>query len=76
MKFVEAVNLIEKKYGAQAFDHLENYAEDEAAQIILRERERGTQSRRRRNMQEARIQDRKYFVKWWRTGTAMRKLWR
>lgn len=41
MKFVEAVNLIEKKYGAQAFDHLEDYAEDEAAQMILRERKKG-----------------------------------
>lgn len=40
MKFVEAVNLIEKKYGAQVFDHLEDYAEDEAAQILLEERKR------------------------------------
>lgn len=40
MKFVEAVNLIEKKYGVQAFDHLEDYA-DEAAQMILREQKKG-----------------------------------
>lgn len=41
MKFVEAVNLIEKKYGKQAFDRLEDYAGDEAVQMILREREKG-----------------------------------
>lgn len=41
MKFVEAVNWVEKKYGAQAFDHLEDYAEDEAAQMILREQKKG-----------------------------------
>lgn len=41
MKFVEAVNRVEEKYGKQAFDHLEDYAEDEAAQMILREREKG-----------------------------------
>ena len=40
MKFVEAVNLIEEKYSAQAFDHLEDYAEDKAAQILLEERKR------------------------------------
>lgn len=41
MKFVEAVNRIESRYGKQAFDHLEDYAEDEAAQMILRERKKG-----------------------------------
>ena len=40
MKLVEAVNLIEEKYSAQAFDHLEDYAEDKAAQILLEERKR------------------------------------
>lgn len=40
MKFVEAVNQIEKKYGKQVFDHLEDYAEDEAAQLLLEERKR------------------------------------
>ena len=40
MRFVEAVNLIEKKYGAQAFDHLGDYAESEAAQMILEEQKR------------------------------------
>ena len=38
MKFVEAVNLIESRYGMQAFDHLEDYSEDEAVQILLEER--------------------------------------
>ena len=38
MRFVEAVNLIEKKYGMQAFDHIEDYADDEAVQILLEER--------------------------------------
>ncbi len=42
MKFVEAVNLIEKKYGAQAFDHLEDYAENEAAQLLLEKRKRSS----------------------------------
>lgn len=41
MKFVEAVNRVEEKYGKQAFDHLEDYAGDEAVQMILREREKG-----------------------------------
>lgn len=42
MKFVEAVNLIEEKYGKQAFGHLEDYAEDEAAQLLLEERKRSS----------------------------------
>lgn len=42
MKFVEAVNLIEEKYDAQAFDHLEDYADDEAVQILLEERKRSS----------------------------------
>lgn len=42
MKFVEAVNQIEKKYGKQAFDHLEDYAEDEAAQLLLEDRKRSS----------------------------------
>lgn len=41
MKFVEAVNRVEEKYGKQAFDRLEDYAGDEAVQMILREREKG-----------------------------------
>lgn len=54
MKFVEAVNLIEGKYGAQAFDHLEDYAEDKAAQILLEERKR---SRAKTNKKCARGKD-------------------
>lgn len=42
MKFVEAVNRIESEYGKQAFDHLEDYAENEAAQILLEERKRSS----------------------------------
>ena len=42
MKFVEAVNRIESEYGKQAFDHLEGYAENEAAQILLEERKRSS----------------------------------
>lgn len=42
MKFVEAVNRVEEKYGKQAFDHLEDYAEDEAAQLLLEERKRSS----------------------------------
>lgn len=40
MKFVEAVNRIESRYGKQAFDHLEDYAEDGTVQILLEERKR------------------------------------
>lgn len=40
MRFVEAVNWIEKCYGMQAFDHIEDYADDEAVQILLEERKR------------------------------------
>lgn len=54
MRFVEAVNWIEKRYGMQAFDHLEDYAEDEAAQILLEERER---SRAKTNKKCARGKD-------------------
>lgn len=54
MKFVEAVNWVEKKYGAQAFDHLEDYAEDKAAQILLEERKR---SRAKTNKKCARGKD-------------------
>lgn len=42
MKFVEAVNRVESRYGKQAFDHLEDYAEDEAAQLLLEERKRSS----------------------------------
>ncbi len=42
MKFVEAVNRVEEKYGKQAFDHLEDYAEDEAAQLLLEDRKRSS----------------------------------
>ena len=42
MKFVEAVNRVEEKYGNQAFDHLEDYAEDEAAQLLLEDRKRSS----------------------------------
>jgi len=48
MKFVEAVNLIESRYGMQAFDHLEDYSEDEAVQILLEERKQS----RAKNRQE------------------------
>lgn len=54
MKFVEAVNRIEEKYGKQAFDHLEDYAEDKAAQILLEERKR---SRAKTNKKCARGKD-------------------
>lgn len=40
MKFVEAVNSVEERYGTQAFDHLKDYAEDKSAQILLEERKR------------------------------------
>lgn len=42
MRFVEAVNWIEKCYGMQAFDHIEDYADDEAVQILLEERKRSS----------------------------------
>lgn len=42
MKFVEAVNRVEEKYGKQAFDRLEDYADDEAVQILLEERKRSS----------------------------------
>ena len=54
MKFVEAVNLIESRYGMQAFDHLEDYSEDEAVQILLEERK---QSRAKNNKKCARGKD-------------------
>lgn len=42
MKFVEAVNQVEKKYGKQVFDRLEDYAEDKAVQILLNERKQSS----------------------------------
>ncbi|MCF2543740.1 hypothetical protein I6E08_00645 [Ligilactobacillus ruminis] len=54
MKFVEAVNLIESRYGMQAFDHLEDYSEDEAVQILLEERK---QSRAKNKKKCARGKD-------------------
>lgn len=54
MRFVEAVNWIEKCYGMQAFDHLEDYTEDKAAQILLEERKR---SRAKTNKKCARGKD-------------------
>lgn len=42
MRFVEAVNWIEKCCGMQAFDHIEDYADDEAVQILLEERKRSS----------------------------------
>lgn len=42
MKFVEAVNQVEKKYGKQVFDRLEDYAEDKAVQILLDERKQSS----------------------------------
>lgn len=54
MKFVEAVNRIEERYGTQAFDHLKDYAEDKAAQILLEERKR---SRAKTNKKCARGKD-------------------
>ena len=49
MKFVEAVNLVEEKYGTQAFDHLKDYAEDETAQILLEERKRSSSKAKKKN---------------------------
>lgn len=48
MRFVEAVNWIEKCYGMQAFDHLEDYTEDKAAQILFRR----TKTIKSKNQQE------------------------
>lgn len=49
MKFVEAVNSVEERYGTQAFDHLKDYAEDEAVQILLEERKRSSSKAKKKS---------------------------
>lgn len=49
MRFVEAVNRIEKRYGMQAFDHIKDYADDVAAKVIIEERKRASAKDRKKH---------------------------